>query len=312
MISKSVIQDFANTEANESIQIIYDHLHNAAYEILDSLSKKNPLIHPEKCLFFLRDDYFFNVQTPKSEMRFVLAIESAHIELNSSKLVLNQKSLFKKEFKNFFFNRRKSKRKMKKQMKKQSTLVLKPENYDIVAFQREFFMGLADYFTATTVIRNMTNEIKILSEQELGINISISVAIRSADLFKFWNDDTNDFDIRNYFEENQIIEKKNNDTNKQYLKMVKVFLSLFDAFDAGLESHYLAMCLLKEVPNDLYSSNIHESFLKIINYLMHANYKSMKGIIKPDKLLFGESGSISISMLEAKKLVKSIAESLDE
>jgi len=310
-ITKSIVQDFANADSNESIQIVFDHLQTATREILDELSKKNPFINPEKCLFFVRDDYFFATQTPKSEMSFVLAIESAHIEINSAKLVLDGKSLLKKELKYFFLNgRKKSKRKMKKQMQKQSKLVLKPETYDIVAFQREFFLALADYFTPITTIRNLQNKILVLAKEELGINIGISVAIKSSNVFKFWRDDANAFTERNYYAENQLIEKKQKETKKQFYKLIKVFSSLFDALEVGQEGHYLAYCLLFNVPNEWFVSNTHDSFIKICNYLYHANFKEMKGIIYPNKLLFGDSAEAPLSLVEAKRIIKTICHSL--
>lgn len=310
-ITKAIVQDFANSQSNESIHIVFEHLQTAAREILQEMSKKNTFINPDKCLFFVRDDYFFGTQTPKSEMRFVLAIESAHIEINSSKLILDGKSLFKKELKNFFLNaRKKNKRKMRKQLEKQSKLVLKPETYDILAFQREFFLALADYFTPITTIRNLQNQIMVLSKEELGINIGISVAIKSGNIFRFWSDDANAFIDRNYYLENQLIEKKQKETKNQFYKLTKVFSSLFDALEIGQEGHYLACCLLYNVPNEWYTSSTYDSFIKICNYLFHANFKQMMGIIYPNKLLFGSSEEVKITLLEAKRIVKTICNSL--
>ncbi|MFA6859825.1 MAG: hypothetical protein WCR30_00375 [Clostridia bacterium] len=308
-ITKSIINDFASAESNESVRKAFEHLQFAFDEIIETLSKKNPFINPEKCLFFLRDDFFWDTQTPESEMKFVLAVESAQIELNSAKLILSKKSLFKKELKAFFLKSRKKRRK-KKNKELSSTLVLKPESYDIVAFQKEFFLNLADYFATTTKLRNMQDEIQILSKEEFGINISIRFAVKSENVFKFWNDDANAFDVRNFYNENQIVEKKNKETKKIFLKMVKVYSSIFDVLNAGQNSHYLAFCLLKNVPNELFVSNIFDCFLKISNYLYHTSFKNMKGIIFSDKLLFGENNETDINFLEAKKLIRMVCNAL--
>lgn len=270
-MDKSTLEKFAEPKSKLLVQDFYEETLNILTSALDDVKKENKdfLLNYEDTRIFPIGDYTNNTFIDETgELEIVIASSNPQLKIANSTYIKNLKEA-----------------KTKKQKK---TVDNKGTFTDII---NSYIRALTKYFNETTTLLIINTGIKILCLEEYGFKILIRFATYDEKdkqaVLSFWDPLNAKIKNINLFFYNEMITKKDEETNGNYKKLVRIFKNIRKtilmnkwAVSSSLNKYFVEL-ITYNIPNSiLIGDDIEKVFIKAINFLDNCNvleFKSFDG-----------------------------------
>ena len=296
-ISKQLIESIANQNNRKFVKEINKNLNEVLALSIDNLSSKvsyinlkNVTLQPMNVL--VNDSFVDN-----SNCIFFLGIDNAQLEINTGKK-MNFWRNFKDRLKFAWENRkdfgriRKRKRKRKKKMKldenKYEKVEFDPSKYTIYDLAEDLQHSISNYLTDTTLITLYNNSIKIIGKEDFGTNTSIIIYLvnKVGNTFKYYAGRKKGFIEFDVSKRVQKINEKISEVGENYVKMLKIFNSLFYNVNGYMPNQIFIESILNFCPNEFFEGqDIFTVYKKILNYLTLKTIRNIKSVNDENKTI---------------------------
>ena len=130
--------------------------------------------------------------------------------------------------------------------------------------------------------------IHIVGKEDFGTNTSILIYLVNSydNNFKFYAGKRKGFIEINIDKRLKLLNEKIDLVGANFIKMIKVFNSLFYNINGFMPNQILIESILYSCPNDLFEGNeIYKVFIKIVNYLTIKSLKDIKSMNNQEKTI---------------------------
>lgn len=265
-MDKCTLEKFSQPKSKILVQDFYEKTLNILTCALEDFKRENSsLLNYDDTRIFPMGDYTNNTFIDETgELEIVIASSSSQLKIANSTYI---KSL--KEAKT----------------KKQKNLVSSSGTFNELI--EKYIVILTKYFNETTTLLIVNTGIKIFCLEEFGFKILIRFATYNEDdkeaILSFWDPINKQIKNINLFLYNEMISKKDNDTNGNYIKLVRIFKNIRKtilmnkwAVSSSMNKYFVELIVFN-IPNSILMGNdIQNIFLKAINYLDNCNILNFK------------------------------------
>lgn len=301
----SQIEKFAKEPNMNTYETVYTQIEYCIDLALKEIRDRNPLI--DKAEIYVANELFSGAETPNSQMDLFLVLDANQIELNRE-----QKKNFKDSLKSFWdqfiskFKIIKTKKgKTKKFIKQTEQATQNLQKYSPNVFYNDLLLELMKILSTNTKIGISKNKITIISVNDFGVKINLYPVYLQNDgnyrLYKYKSQEYTDIDFIKRFD----------NINKKYIKtdglniQLRIFNNLFyNLFDTNANQIFMES-LLYNCPSSLFTNNIINSTIGILNYLRFNNLNEFVSVRDKNIKLFDDSLN-TVSLSQAKKFLYSI------
>ena len=271
----------------------FNNAYNIVVSLLESamqdISKRNPFITNYDIK--IANEALSGSAISASSLDFFVILDALQMETNythkkgrSFKLILSQ---FVDEFKRNFklFGRKISNKKIEK-IDKQFEL---EKNYNVETFYKDFNFQLLKKCNKATKIGVYGNKININNSNEIGINVNIyPVFKKSEEIYNMYNiKNGNVFEIDfkdRFYNVSLLYEKTNHMSQIQTRILNNIFYCVFNK----VPNQIFIESLLFNVPENLFTTNIPETTVNIINFLKNSTMQNFYSICDKNTKIFSE------------------------
>jgi len=290
-ISKSLIESIIRNQNTQYIESTNEKVNSLLSYCVDELSKKTAFINLDNVILQPMNELITGAFTDNSSFVYFLGIDNAQLEINT--LSATQ---FWKKFKErviFAWQNRNSKKKKKKKKKdkvedKKKTTDFNPEKYNLYTLCEDLQNTLASNLCVTSIVYRENNRLRIVGKDDFGSSVQIIIypVFTDGEIYKYFVDRKKGFIKINNDMRVTALESKVNSVGESFIDIIKVFNVLYYNANRVLPNQIFIESLLCNCPNELFSDNVYESFIKVLNYLAMADVKNFKSIVNPDKDIF--------------------------
>lgn len=290
VFTREIIEDFANEMQNQHYEEAFNWFEVAFTNIIEDLRKKTPIITDYE--FVVVGDFLTSTFTQNSEIDIFIAFKSPQLELNSIKLSNDKLKRFWLRLKKAYIltrQERKSRRRRRRKREKEEKIVEIPSNkYTMLDLKKQLMQYLSRALTADATIYPNQNGFKIVSRNQIGIDINVYPAIKTEQGYKTYHESKGRFTLHNFKELERNLLKKEESVGPVYFNVVRVFKNLyFNINSSTTPKPYLIESLIYNCPNNLFlGNNFYEVFIKILNYLNNVNISEFLSILDSSQKLF--------------------------
>lgn len=295
-----------NKRVNESLALAIDNLSNK----VSYINLKNVTLQPVNEL--LTDSFIDN-----SNCVYFLGIENAQLEMNTTRKMniwRNLKERLKFAWENRkLFNKRRRKKRRRKKVETADNLENKvkfdPSKYSIYDLAEDMQYSICNYLIDTTVVTLVDNSLQIVGKEDFGSNTSIIVYLvnMTENKFKYYAGRKKGFIEIDINKRINAINNKINEIGENFIKMLKIFNSLFYNVNGYMPNQIFLESILINCPNDLFDKDdLYKAYIKIINYLSLTTIRNIKSLNDENKtinedIVCGNCGIAFNKMLSALK-----------
>lgn len=292
-INEPIITEFVKSTKQEpfkeTLSLIFDYINIA----MANITSRNKLITDYNLL--LANELFTGTEIPKSNIDIFLELNAVSLELNYKKnnegeIKGRVVDFFKKFATNFKLSSKKEKKlkKVEKKLKKDEQRILESDTYDVALFYKDLQLQLAKCAYKSTKICLGKNKITIYGKDEFPIKINVYPIFLTGTKATLYN-------IKNkkevqiaFFERFENVDAMNNLTKNLYKLQVRIFNNLYWNTFNSVPNQILIESLLYNVPLSIYTYNLYETTVGIINYLKNSTLQEFVSICNTDIKLFDE------------------------
>ena len=235
-ITRELINSIANQDNKKFVKNINKTVNNVLAQAIDNLSSKVSYINLKNVALQPVNELISNAFVDNSNCVYFLGIENAQLELNTSKKMnfwRNFKERLKYAWENRkLFNRRKKKRRIKKikiEANSEKKVNFDPGKYNIYDLAEDMQYSVSNYLSETTIITLNDNSLHIVGKDDFGSNTAIIIYLVSMNekSFKYYAGRTKGFIEIDINKRIKLVNEKINLVGDNYIKMIKIFNSLF-------------------------------------------------------------------------------------
>lgn len=294
-ISRELITSIANQDNKKFVKNINKKVNEKLALAIDNLSAKVSYINLKNVALQPVNELISNAFVDNSNCVYFLGIESAQLEMNT-----NQKVNFWKNFKERlkfawdnrkYFNRRKRKKRRRKKIdvdSKPHEVNFDPNKYSIYNIAEDMQHAISEYLSQTSIISLSDNMIHIVGREDFGSNTSIVIYFVNLNesCYKYYAGRKKGFIEININKRVEMLNEKINEVGQNFIKMIKVFNSLFYNVNGYMPNQVYIESVLYSCPNDFYEGNdIYKVFIKIVNYLSLTTIRNIKSMNNESKTI---------------------------
>jgi len=306
-LSKNVIYDFSKFINQSSHNSAYDRITPIIYNAMKTIQERNPFINSYE--LFVANESFSGAVIPTSSLDLFLKLDAPQIELNYNNKTnnpfvtgfINFLRLFKENFKLV-----KRKKKSVKKLKKEEIKIKNIEKYNIENFYRDLQIQIAKALHKTTTIIINSFGLKIIGNDEFGITINILPVFSDiSNNYKIYNISSKKSTIIDFKLRYKNYDKKNFNTSNTYKLFIRILNKVFYNTFKFVPNQIYIESLLYNVPDELFSIDLYESMLKIVNYLKNCSLEKFVSICDEQTLMYKEPLN-TITLETSFRFVKSL------
>lgn len=296
-ITKELINSIASQNNRKFVQRINKSVNETLALAIDNLSSKVSYINLKNVTLQPMNELINDSFVDNSNCVYFLGIDNAQLEMNTS-----QKSNFWRNFKDrlkyawenrkengrFRKKRRKKKKKMKFEETKQESVNFDPSKYTIYELAQDLQHSISNYLSETTIITLYNNSLQIIGKEDFGSNTSIIIYLVSKleNNFKYYAGRKKGFIEIDVSKRIKQINEKIDKVGENYIKMLKIFNSLFYNINGYMPNQIFIESILNYCPNELFDGeDIYSVYIKIINYLTLKTIRDIKSINDENKTI---------------------------
>ena len=269
-MDKSTLENFSKPKSKILVQDFYEKTLNILTSALNDIRKENILsLDYNTTRIFPMGDYTNNTFIDETgELEIVIASSNPQLKTANNTYIRNLKEAKTKKDKNSISN--------------SGTFNEIIEHY---------INAIAKYFNETTTLLIVNTGIKIFCLEEFGFKILIRFSTYDENdknaILSFWDPLNNKIQKINLFLYNEMMSKKDDETNGNYKKIVRIFKNirktiLMNKWAASSSiNKYFVELIVFNIPNSiLIGDDIQNIFFKSINFLDNCNileFKSFDG-----------------------------------
>lgn len=291
ILNSNIIEEFAkkvdSTAFEQAYSKISDFLNNTIY----SIKQRNPYINNYEIL--VANEVFTGSEFFSSTLDLFVVFNAVQIELNQTNkknAFLANLKYFWQEFKSNFaiFNSRK--RKNEKYIKKTEKKALSLKDYDVKMLYNDLTVQLAKLLYNKTNIYIDNSIIKVVGEEEFGVEINIiPVFYINDEQYKMYSFQkkctTKVVDFKDRFINTDI---KNIQTDNIFTKQVRIFNNIYWNNLKQQPNQIFIESLLYDCPNKLFSNDDFETTVNLANYLKNSTMQNLVSVCDEKTNLFQE------------------------
>lgn len=290
VFNQEVIESFAEPCSEEVSTSALEWAENTLTEVIEEIRLKRPVVSVDYT-YFLTGDFFTGATTVNSQIDIYLCLKSPQLELNTMKLVNNRWIAFWKKVKNAWVSSRQEKKKKKKKQAEQELKEIEiPINkYSIADFKQELINKLLPYLAQDGYIYVYNTGFKIVSREQIGMDINVFPVIANLDTFKLYNSFTNKFIEVDFGNRENNIQEKLDEVGEIFIDLIRIYNNLYFNINNLHANQILIESLLYNIPSELFFGySLYEIFMKTLNYLKNANISTFVSITDKNKKMFQE------------------------
>lgn len=264
-MEETLIKQFAEQKSKDKVQEFYEKTLSILTSALDSMKNSDMYLDYNDTRIFPMGDYTNDTFIDQTgELEIVIATCNPSIKIANSTYI---KSL--KEAKT----------------KKQKANVSNKGTFDEIIIT--LLHTLSEYFNNTTLLLMINQGIKILCLQEYGFKILIRFATYDEEdkeaVLSFWDPLQKNIKKINLFLYNEKIEEKDNLTNGNYKKLVRIFKNIRKnvlmsrwASSSDLNKYFVELITYNIPSNLMIGKDLNKVFKKCLNYLDNCDITQFK------------------------------------
>lgn len=287
-ITKELINSIAKQNTKKFVNNVNKRVNETISLAVDNLSSKVSYINLKNVVLQPVNELLNNSFVDNSNCVYFLGVDNAQLEMNTAKK-MNFWRNFKERLKSAWENRKAyGKRKRKKKKKKakleeiqKTNVKFDPSKYSIYDLAEDMQYSLSNYLSETTIITLYDNYIHLIGKDDFGSNTSIIIYIvnMNENIFKYYAGRQKGFISIDIVKRIDAVNKKVSQVGENYIKMLKIFNSLFYNVNGYMPNQIYVESVLNSCPNDLFaSSDIYKVYIKIVNYLSLKTIRNIKSI----------------------------------
>lgn len=293
-ISKEMVNNFAEVINLKAYKNSYAIIDGCVKKAMDNIISRNSNIRHYE--LFVANEVFSGTEFAGSSLDLFLYLDAKQLELNydanntKTKNIKNNIVMFFKEFINGFKIIRKRKKKLsEKKILKEEKKLSEKNDYDLKSFLIDLQLQFCKLFSKTTSIIVMSNKIKIVGKEDLGIDVNIYPVFKNDDnAFYLYNLSEKNKTIIDFRDKQINVSLRNNQTNSLFKIQTRIFNGIYWNIFKTTPNQIFIESLLYNVPIDFFTCNIYESTITIINYLKNAEIYNMVSICDDSIKIFDE------------------------
>ena len=269
-MDKSTLENFSKPKSKILVQDFYEKTLSILTSALDDIKKENlTTLDYDDTRIFPMGDYTNNTFIDETgELEIVIASSNPQLKIANSTYIKNLKEA---------------------KTKKQKNAIANNGTYNEII--NTYIQALAKYFNETTTLLVINTGIKILCLEEFGFKILIRFATYDEEdkqaILSFWDPLNVRMQKINLFLYNDMIAKKDEETNGNYKKLVRIFKNIRKtilmnkwAISSSMNKYFVELIVFN-IPNSIMlDSDIQKVFFKAVNFLDNCNildFKSFDG-----------------------------------
>lgn len=291
ILNSNIIEEFAKEVENTAYNQAYSKICEFLNEAITAIKQRNPYINNYEIL--VANEVFTDSEFFSSTLDLFVVFNAVQIELNQknkkNSFIANLK-YFWQEFKSNFaiFNSRK--RKNEKLIKKTEKKALSLKDYNVEMLYNDLTIQLAKLLYNKTNIYIDNSIIKVVGEEEFGVEINIiPVFYINDEQYKMYSFQkkytTKVIDFKDRFINLDI---KNIQTDNVFTKQVRIFNNIYWNNLKQQPNQIFIESLLYDCPNRLFSNDDFETMVKLTNYLKNSTMQNLVSICDENTNLFQE------------------------
>lgn len=294
LLDKSVIEEFCDVTDNTAYNIAYAKINGVIKDALNAIKQRNPYIKNYK--IFVANEAFSDTVCYASSLDLFILFDAVQIELNNNRKVknkfFNNIKMFWREFKNNFILFSSKKKRKEKQIKKTEKQALILDKYDVNMLYDDLIVQmLKRVFNKTYIGINRNKVIKIVGEEEFGIEINIIPVFANKDkedTYKLYDLKSKNYIVIDFKDRFYNIESKNERTLEGFSTQVKIFNNLFWNVIKQKPNQIFIESLLYDCPDELFLINDVDTTFNLVNYIKNSTMQTKKSICDNKTPLFNE------------------------
>ena len=236
IFSKDLIYELAKPLDSSYVDNAYANITNIVKTSIREMCKNRPIVTGMD--FELVNECLTFSESQTSSLDLFVVLQSPQFELSTTNL---NKNFLKKFYKRFITAwrqlkeekaQKKGRRKRKKQQALQHTQSIKSpnfsqNNYTIPQFKNDFLLELVKYVTEKSLIVVNNKNISLYCKEDYGLNSNLYFVFKSNNLYKLFDSKTFKFILVDFKDRLKNIKTKNDLTNNNFSKILRVFNGLY-------------------------------------------------------------------------------------
>ncbi len=290
-INRELIEGIVRSSNTEYLEATEEKVQALLSLAIENLSARVPYINFDNTYLQPVNELLTGGFTDSSTLVYFLGIDNTQIELNTLRGEDNWKKI--KERVVFAWKNRNPKKKKKRRSKDLAQVQEKPKNfnpanYNLFNVAEDLQQAVALNLSSTSIVYLDSKRIRILGKDDFGSNTRIVIypVLYNGHSFKFYLDKKRGFIIIDNEARLSLLEEKVERVGYSYINMIKIFNVLFYNFNKVMPNQIFIESLLYNCPDELFSDEIYDAFVKIVNYLSMADIKDFKSNVNQDKSIF--------------------------
>ena len=318
-ISKEIILSIANQDNSKFIENIDEKVNSLFVSAIEKMSNSISYVNSKNVYLQPVNELLTGAMIDNSVFEYLLGIENAQLELNTSKhneFLKNLKDRFKFAWdsRRLFKKRRKKRRKKKEEDLKQEEMLnnikFDPSKYDIYSLASDLQDTLVQFMDETSICYCNGNTLTLIGKDDFGANtqIIVHVVLYSNYFFKQFKNKRKgyidiDMDTRyHYFNE------KYNDVGENLIKILKIFNLIYFNVNKSFANQVFMESIVNFCPDELFEGkDMYDIFVKIINFLYYKPLKDVKSVNDPEKNVLNDEVCGNANVFSYKKMLDAIA-----
>lgn len=296
IFSKDLIYELARPLDSSYVDNAYANITNIVRSSITEMCKHRPIVTGVD--FELVNECLTFSESQTSSLDLFVVLHSPQLELSTTNL---NKNFFKKLYRRFILALRqikeeKAQKKVRRKKKKQQAVLQQTQsikspnfsqhNYSIPQFKNDILLELVKYVTEKSLIVVNSKHISLFCKEDYGLNSNLYFVFKSNNYYKLFDSNTCKFILVNFKDRLNNIKNKNDATNNNFSKMLRVFNGLFLNIMGNSLNQILIESILYNCPNELFqNADVYDMFIKIFNFIRLKSISNFKSITNDKDLL---------------------------
>lgn len=288
-VSKQYILEFSRGANYGAFKHAHDLMMASLEEAMKNIMLRNSFIKSYDLV--VANEAFSGADISESSIDFFLILDSLQMELNynekqKNKLINTIKAFWSDFRKNYkLIRRRKNSKKLIEKTEKKLLII---KDYDITNFYQDLFIQLVKLFPESTTISINKNKVTIEDKEEIGVDVNIYPVFSHDEGLYLYNIHRNKKTLINFRNRFANLDEKYWDTKQMSRVQIRILNKIFYNIFKYVPNQIFIESLVYNVPINLFTYNIYETSLNIINYLRNSTMQNFKSICDENISLFKE------------------------
>ena len=303
-VSKQMILSIANKDSKNYVKTVNEKVHGVVSLAVEKLASSVSYVSFDNTVLQPANELFSDSMVDNSEFIYLLGIESAQLDINTSKksgfwnkfkarckYAWDNRTLFKKRKKRK--RRKKAREQQENEEKKQEKLKkmqFDPSKYTVYNLAEDFQSALCEHLQPTSIVYQGNNKIEIVGKEDFGPNVRIVIYLVSLveGEFKYYTGKKKrQFLDLNMERRYKIMKEKKKSAGKYFVKVMKLFNALYFNANMKMPNQIFLESVLVSCPDELFDGeDAYKVFVKVLNYISVKTLKNIPSILDEELNIF--------------------------